>query len=156
MQVCGRKEEKDLRKLLISIAIAPILFIVFLIYNHKQIPTKDDVFKITENWSPVTEKVYIVRKVDGEWISIFRNTHTIFFARLEQNVLGFWEMKDEVGTESPLVSTHYPPKQDEELTWGASGRGVEDSAYYFGQIINPNIKEIKVETQKNSLEDLII
>jgi hypothetical protein len=145
-----------MKKLLIGIAIITILLSGFLIYNHKQLPTKDDVIKITENWSPTTEKVYILRKIDGQWLTIFRNTHSILLARLEQNWLGFWEFKDDIGGESSLVSTYYPPLQDEEFTWSASGTGEEEPAYYFGQINNPNIKKIEVETQKNIFENALL
>ncbi|AWE07392.1 hypothetical protein DCE79_08410 [Lysinibacillus sp. 2017] len=81
-----------MRKIFIGVAIITIILTVFLIFNHKQLPTKDDVFKITNNWSPTTEEVYLVRKIDGEWLTIFRNTHSIMIARLEQNWLGYWEM----------------------------------------------------------------
>lgn len=143
-----------MRKIFIGVAIITILLTVFLISNHNQLPTKDDVFKITKNWSPATEEVYLVRKIDGEWLTIFRNTHSIMIARLEQNWLGYWEMKDDTGSETTLAGTYYPPVQDEEFNWSAGSRG--NTSHYFGQIINPTIKKIEVEIQRNFFEDALI
>lgn len=145
-----------MRKLFIGIAITTILLTVFLIYNHKQLPTKDGVFKITENWSPATEEVYLVRKIDGEWLTIFRNTHSIMLGRLEQNWLGFWVLKDDNEVEGTLASTHHPPIQEDEFTWGVSLAGEGKPSYYFGQIINPEIKKIEIETQKNFFESALL
>ncbi|WP_274307451.1 hypothetical protein [Solibacillus daqui] len=144
-----------MKKVFIGIAIITVLIIVFLIYNHKQLPTKEDVFKITKNWSPATEEVYFVRKIDGDWLTIFRNMHSIMIARLEQNWLGYWEIKDDLGYESTLISTYYPPLEDEEFNWSAGSKaGIR--SYYFGQIINPTIKRIEVETKKDFYEDALI
>jgi hypothetical protein len=145
-----------MKKCLLSIVIIIILVSVFLIFNHKQAPTKDDVFKITGKWAPATKEVYILRRIDGEWLTIFRNTHSIMLARLEQNWFGFWEIKDDTGAESTLASTYYPPTQDEEISWSASGTEEGNPTYYFGQIVNPNIKQIKVESKENLLENAII
>lgn len=143
-----------MRKIFIGIAIITIILTVFLINNHKQLPTKDDVFKITKNWSPVTEEVYFVRKIDGEWLTIFRNTHSIMIARLEQNWLGYWEMKDDNGSKNTIASSEYSPSKDDEFSWSAGSKG--KTSHYFGQIINPNIKKIEVETRKNFFEDALI
>lgn len=143
-----------MRKIFIGVTIITILLTVFLINNHKQLPTKDDVFKITKNWSPVTEEVYFVRKIDGQWLTIFRNTHSIMIARLEQNWWGYWEMKDENGSETTIAASEYPPSHDDEFSWSSGSKGKK--SYYFGQIINPNIKKIEVETQKNIFEDALI
>ncbi|MBU8906268.1 hypothetical protein [Desertibacillus haloalkaliphilus] len=144
-----------MRKLLIGITVTTILFCLFLIYNHKQLPTKDDVYKITGNWSPKTKEVYLVKKIDDDWLTIFRNKQFILVGRLEQNWLGFWQLQDDIGREGSLVSVYYPPsRQDEEFTW--SGAGTEEGAYYFGQIINPDIKKIQVVTKKNSFENALI
>ncbi|RPF55399.1 hypothetical protein [Aquisalibacillus elongatus] len=145
-----------MRRLLTGIAIITLILTVFLIYNHNQHPNNEDVFKITENWSPATEQVYMVRKIDGEWLTIFRSAQSILVARLEQNWMGFWEFKDDVGAESSLVSTYYPPAHDGEFTWVAAGTEEGEPVYYFGQIINPNIKDIKVETQVNTFEDALL
>ncbi len=127
---------------------------VFLIYNHKQLPTKDDVYKMTKNWSYPTDEVYLVREIDGEWFTIYRNHDSITIARLEKNWLGYWRMKDDTGSEATLASTYYPPLHTEEFSWSAGSRG--KTAYYFGQIINPTIKKIEVETQKKLFEDALI
>ena len=144
-----------MKKIFIWIAIIATFLTGFLIYNHKQSPTKDDVFKITKNWSPATDEVYLVREIDGEWLTIFRNTHSIMIARLEQNWFGYWEIKDDMGYESTLASSNYPPPQAEEFTWSAGSSG-SNTSYYFGQIINPTIKKIEVETQNNFFEDALI
>lgn len=145
-----------MRKLLIGIAIITILLMVFLIYNHKQLPSKDGVFKITENWSPATEEVYLVKKIDGEWLTIFRNTHSIMLSRLKQNWLGFWVLIDDNEVEATLVSTYYPPVQEDEFTWGASLTEEGKPSYYFGQINNPEIKKIEIETQKDFFESALL
>lgn len=152
------KGGKIIKKIIIwiaTIAIIATFLTAFLIYNHKQLPTKDDVFNITKNWSPATEEVYLVREIDGEWLTIFRNNSSITIARLEQNWLGYWEMKDETGSKVTLATTYYPPSQDEEFSWSA-GSSKGGISYYFGQIINPNIKKIEVETQKKFFEDALI
>ena len=145
---------KVMKKIIIGLAIITIFLTGFLIYNHKQLPTKDDVFKITKNWSPAVEEVYLVRKIDGEWLTIFRISHSILIARLQQNWFGYWKMKDDSGKETTLAASNYPPLQNNEFEWSAGSRG--KTSYYFGQIINPNIKKIEVEIQKNFFEDAMI
>ena len=119
-------------------------------------PTEEDVFKITEKWSFATEEVYFVRKIDGDWLTIFRNRDSIMIARLGQNWLGYWELRNDQGFESTLISTYYPPMEDDEITWSASGSKGGNISYYFGQIINPMIKRIEVETKKGFFEDALI
>ncbi|QHE52716.1 hypothetical protein [Pontibacillus sp. HMF3514] len=121
---------------------------VMLIYNHKQSPTEDDVFNITENWDPATEDVYLVRKVNGEWLTIFRNQHTVMLAELKRKWTGNWEIRDEMGNESSISSTYYPPNKEQEITWSAGGVGQKEIVYYFGQIINPEIHKVTVETEE--------
>ncbi|ART75072.1 hypothetical protein B4U37_02985 [Sutcliffiella horikoshii] len=145
-----------MRKLLIGIAIITISFCVFLIFNHKQLPTKEDVFKISGDWSPKTEEVYLVRKIDEEWLTIFRSSNATIVSRLEQNWMGFWEFKDDLGRGTSLVSTYYPPETDIDFTWNAEGRDNIPISYYFGQINNPKIQEIKVEIEKDIFENAII
>ena len=103
-----------MRKIFIWIVILTVLITVFLIYNHKQLPTEEDVFKITEKWSLATEEVYFVRKIDGDWLTIFRNRDSITIARLGQNWLGYWELRNDHGFESTLISTYYPPGMSNE------------------------------------------
>ena len=143
-----------MKKSFIWIAIIATFLTGFLIYNHKQLPTKNDVFKITKNWSSATDEVYLVREIDGEWLTIFRSTHSIMIASLEQNWLGYWEMKDDLGNEKTLAAISYPHVQD-DFNWSAGSRGINRS-YYFGQINNPSIKRIEVETKKDFLEDALI
>ena len=144
-----------MKRILIFIVIIATCITGFLMYNHKKSPIKEDVFKITQDWSPVTEEIYLVEEIDGEWLTIFRNTHSIMIARLEQNWLGYWRIKDKFGNESTLATSDYPPPQDVEFTWsGSTSEG--KISYYFGQILNPSIKKIEVETEKNFLEEALI
>ena len=143
-----------MKKNIIWISIIVTCLTGFLIYNHKQPPTKDNVFKMTKNWSSATDEVYLVKEIDGEWLTIFRNTQSIMIARLEQNWLGYWEMKDGLRNENTLSAITYPSLQD-EFNRTAGSRGINRS-YYFGQINNPSIKRIEVETKKDFLEDALI
>lgn len=145
-----------MRKIFIWIVTLTVSVTVFLIYNHKQPPTEEDVFKFTEKWSSATEEVYLVRKIDGDWLTILRNWDSIMMARLEQNWLGNWELRNDEGLESTLISTYFPPIEDDEFTWSASGSKERNRSYYFGQIINPIIKRIEVETKKGFFEDALI
>lgn len=133
-----------------------LFFISVVIYNHKQQPTINDVFELTENWSPETEEVYLVKKIDGKWLTIFRNQHTVMIGELKQNWVGLWQLRDEMGLESSLTSTSYPPEKDDEITWSA--RGIEEkekeNVFYFGQILNPEIQKITVETNENPAENV--
>ncbi|WP_078554321.1 hypothetical protein [Bacillus alkalicellulosilyticus] len=143
-----------MKKFLIGIATTAILLCLFLIYNHNQLPTEEDVFDITNNWSTQTEEVYLVKKIDEDWVTVFRSEHFIFVGQLEQNRLGYWKFKEEGGGSS-LASTYYPPEQDVDLTWAASAID-EEMSQYFGQIINPNIQEIKVKTEKDTFNNALI
>jgi hypothetical protein len=143
-----------IRKIIIGIVVILLLFVSVLFYNHKQKPTANDVFKITKNWSPGTEEVYLVRKIDGEWLTIFRNHHSIMLGELKQNWFGLWQIRDEAGGESSLASTYYPPEKDDEITWSMSGSGETETVYYFGQLINPEIQKITVKTSVNPAEDV--
>lgn len=141
-----------MKKILFGIATIALLFTVFILYNHKQLPTKDGVLKITEDYIPAIEEIYLVEKLDDEWITLYRNNQIIMVARLVQNWLGDWEIKDELGYENSLATSDYPPVPDAELIYSASSKA-NKTAYYFGQIINPNIEKIEVETQKNMFKD---
>ena len=143
-----------MKKLVIGIAIIIILSPIFLMYNHKQQPTEDDVFKYTKNWSARTEEVYLLRKIDGEWLTIFRDANSIKIAQLEQNWLGYWMIKNNDGSKTTLSSIAYPTLPENELNWSAGSRG--KTSHYFGQITNPDIKKIEVETYRDSFEDALI
>ncbi|WP_456278997.1 hypothetical protein [Bacillus sp. AK128] len=141
-----------MRKLLIGAVIMAISFCLFLIYNHKELPTKEDVFNISDNWSQKTEEVYLVKKIDDKWLTIFRSSHLTMISRLEQNWLGDWEFK----YGASLVSTSYPPDTDVDFTWNAQGRADVPMSYYFGQINNSKIQEVKVEIEKDIFDNAII
>ena len=143
-----------IRKIIIGILVIPLLFNSVLIYNHKQQPTIDYAFEITKNWSPATEEVYLVRKIDGKWLTIFRNQHSVMVGELKQNWLGLWQIRDEIGVESSLTSTYYPPEKDDEITWSAARIEEKETVFYFGQVINPEIQKITIETNENPAEDV--
>ena len=145
-----------IRKILIGIVVILLLFVSVLIYNHKQKPTAHDVFKLTENWSPGTEEVYLVREIDGEWLTIFRNQHSVMIGELKQNRFGLWQILDAKGAKSTLASTNYPTDEDTEITWSVSGSNEKETVFYFGQLINPEIQKITAETSENPAEDLPI
>lgn len=145
-----------IRKILIGTLVISLLFISVIIYNHKHQPTINDVFKMTENWSPATEEVYFVRKIDGVWLTIFRTQDTLMVGELKQNWLGSWHIQDDMGQESSLTSTYYPPEKDEEITWSAAESEENKTGYYFGQLLNPEIQKITVETNENPAEDVSI
>ena len=143
-----------MRKYLIGLIIVIILFTMYLIYNHNQNPTVEGVFKATENRSQPTKGVYVVSNIDGECLTIFRNNQSILLARLEQNWLGLWEVKDDFGGKTSLSSVFYPPERNNPFTWSAGGP--VGRSYYFGQIINSDIKKIEVETKRGNFEKALI
>lgn len=146
--------EITIKKIVIGIFVVIFSFNSFLIYNYKQEPTREDVFHATKDWSPRTEEVYLVRKIDGKWLTIFKNQHSIMIGELSQNWLGFWKIKNESGNESTLASTYYPPEKDDDITWSAGGNGEKEIGYYFGQVINSKINKITVETKENFYKDV--
>ena len=135
---------RTIRRIIFGLLVISLFFISVLIYNHQQQPTVEDVFETTKNWSPATEEVYLIRKIDGEWLTIFRNQHSVMIGELKQNWFGLWQIRDETGGESSLSGTYYPPVEDDEFTWGANGATEKEIVYYFGQIINPRIQKITV------------
>ena len=120
-----------------------MIFSVFLFFNHRQLPTQADVWKATKDWNPPTEEVLSLEMIEEDWLTIYRTNQQFMIGRLEQNWLGFWEV-------SSLASTYYPPSQDEPFTWSAK---VSSPSYFFGQILNNDIKQIKAETGKDSFEN---
>ncbi len=143
----------SIRKVGIGIVVISVFFISVLIYNHKQQPTISDVFTTTNNWSPAIEEVYLLTEIDGKWLTIFKNEHSIMIGELKQNWLGLWHLQDEMGRESSLSSTYYPPGEEDEITWSVEEVGEEEIVYYFGQVINPEIQKITVETNGEFAEE---
>lgn len=128
------------------------------IFNYKQPPTEEDVFHITKNWTPATKEVFLVRKINGEWLTIFRNQHTVMLARLKRKWTGNWDIRDEMGNVSSISSIYYPPGEDDEIIWTAGGVGQKGKGYvfYFGQIINSEIHKVTVESKQELHEDVQI
>jgi hypothetical protein len=141
-----------IKKIAISFLFLIIFLVSLLFYYHQQPPGIDDVFTITKNWSPSTEEVYAVKKVNNEWLTFFRNKNTIFVGKMEQNWLGTWQLIDDTGEQGILAATYYP-QESEGITWGASGVG-ERIAYYFGMVSNPNVNRIIVEAQGKEYQDI--
>lgn len=135
-----------MKKVFIGVALIMVLITLFLIYNHKQLPTDEDVMKYTENWSLPAEEVYLVKEIDGEWLTIFRDNQSVMIARLEQNWLGDWEIKNENESKNVISTIDYPITQDDKFNWSAGSIGKQ--SHYFGQILNTDITKIEVETQK--------
>ena len=142
-----------IRKIVIGTLVVSLFFISVMTYNHKQQPTINDVFEITKNWSPGTEEVYLVRKIDGKWVTILRNQHSVMIGELKKNWFGLWQIRDDVDQESSLASTYYPPEKNDEITWSIAERA-DKIVYYFGQIVNPEIKKITVQTNEKPAEDV--
>ena len=69
-------------------SILAVFFTGFLLYNHNQLPTKDDVFTGTKNWSSKTEKVYFVKEIEDEWFTLLEINSSFMIAKLEQNLIG--------------------------------------------------------------------
>ena len=141
-----------IRKIVIGILLISLLFISVMAYNHKQQPTINDVFEITKNWFPGTEEVYFVRKIDGKWVTIFRNQDSLMIGELKRNWFGLWRIRDDIGEESSLASTYYPPEKNDEITWSIAEREENEIVYYFGQLVNPEIQKITVEINEKPTE----
>ena len=143
----------SIKQVSIGIVVTSLFFISVLIYNHRQLPTIDDVFTTTKNWSPATEEVYLLTEIDGKWITIFRNQQSMKVGELKQNWFGLWRLQDEMGREESLASTYYPPEKEDEITWSVLGVGEKEIVYYFGQVINPEIQKITIENNGGSAEE---
>ncbi|WP_164669758.1 hypothetical protein [Virgibacillus doumboii] len=93
-----------------------------------------------------------------EWLTFFRNRHTVFAGRLEQNWLGSWKLVDNSDQPGVLANTYYPPaKEYKGITWGTSGVSKPDGehiTYYFGMITNPNVEKIHIETEKKNYNNI--
>lgn len=130
--------------------LVTILFSLIITYNHLQQPTENDVFNITDKWSTSTEEVFLIKKIDGNWFTIFRNQHSVTIAELQQNWLGVWKFRNN----ATLSSTEYPPILENQITWSASGKTKENAAYYFGMVTDPGIVKITIETQDGISENV--
>lgn len=139
-----------MKKLVVIIGLGTILFSLIITYNHLQQPTKNDVFNITEKWSTSTEEVFLIRKIDGKWLTIFRNQQSVTVAELQQNWLGVWKFRND----TTLSTTEYPSLLENQITWSASGKSKENAAYYFGMVTDPEIDKITVETQDGFSENI--
>ncbi|WP_409367701.1 hypothetical protein [Lysinibacillus sp. 38-6] len=137
------------KKVVLGIVLTAMLCTLLITYKHLQQPTEKDVMNITKNWSDSAKEVYLIRETDEQWQTIFRNSQSVIIAKLKQNWLGTWKLSEK-GT---LSSTYYPPLEDDQITWSASGKSKENVSYYFGVIIDPEIVKITVETQKGIFEN---
>lgn len=138
-----------MKKVGVGIALIVIMLSV-VVYNHLQQPNNKDVFNITKKWSPATEEVILIREIDGQWLTIFRNQHGVRIAELQQNWLGIWKFKNG----RTLASTYYPSSAEDKITWQASRPGEEKITYYFGMVMNPEIDRLEVERRDGLFEEI--
>lgn len=134
------------KKIMLGIILTAILCSLLITFKHLQQPTEKEVLDRMKNWSESAEEIYLIREIDEQWLTIYRNSQSITIAELNQNWLGTWSMG------RTLASTYYPPLEDDQITWSASGKS-EHESYYFGAVIDPEIVKIKVETQKDIFEN---
>ena len=138
-----------MKKVVVGIALIVIMLSV-VVYNHLQQPNNNDIFNITKKWSTATEEVILIREIDGQWLTIFRNQHGFTIAELEQNWLGIWQFR----TGRTLGSSHYPPSAENQITWQASESGEEKTTFYFCIVMDPEIDRLEVETRDGLFEDI--
>jgi hypothetical protein len=143
------KGEKVIIKKIIIASVSTILVIIgflsCLFYNRSQSPNIDDVFNITDNWNPPTEEVYGVKKIDGKWLTFFRNEYALYVGELEQNWFGSWRLIDDTGQTGTLAVTHYP-QNNKGITWAAQEVD-KQRVYYFGMVSNPKVEKVIIEAQ---------
>lgn len=139
-----------MKKVGAGIALIVIVFSIIIYNNHLQQPNNKDVFNITKTWSPPTEEVILIREIDGQWLTIFRNQHGVMIAELQQNWLGTWKFR----TGITLNSSYYPPLPEDQITWQASGPREEKITYYFGIVMDPEIDRLEVETRDGLFEEI--
>lgn len=143
--------EGILKKVVIGIVLLALTFLLIITYNHLQQPAKNNVFTITEKWSPSTEEVYLIREIDGKLLTIFSNVDSIFIAELKQNWLGTWTFRDN----DILASSYYSDDERDKIIWGAAENRTDKIVnYYFGMVIDPEIDNIKIETRNDFFEDI--
>jgi len=135
----------------LGIILTAIICSLIITYKHLQQPTEKDVLNITKNWSEAAEEAYLIKEIDEQWLTIFRNSQSIMIAELKQNWLGTWILSEG----RTLSSTYYPSLKDDQITWSASGKSKDNASYYFGEVIDPEIVKITVETQKGTFENVL-
>jgi hypothetical protein len=124
-----------------------VLVISYFIYqNNQQLPEVKDVLKITDDWS-IPIDVLTIEKIDGEWITFFRDSEQMYVGFLQQNWLGQWNLKDSLGNEGVIgeVTLHPNPQERNGIVWGASGlsKGGEPLfSYFYGMISNSEIDTV--------------
>ncbi|MFJ5766243.1 hypothetical protein ACIP9C_12790 [Lysinibacillus sp. NPDC093210] len=139
-----------MKKIILGIVFTLIICSLIIPSNHLQQPTEKDVLYLTKNWSESVEEVYFINEIDERWLTIFRTSQSTSVAELKQNWFGTWILSDG----NTLSSTYYPPLEDDQITWSASGKSKENISYYFGEVIDPEIVKITVETQRGIFENV--
>lgn len=139
-----------MKKVMAGIVLVVIMSSL-VIYNHVQQPDNNDIFSITKSWSPSIEEVFLIREIDGKWLTIFRGHNAAMIAELEQNWLGTWKFR----TGGTLSSAYYPPEVENQFTWQASGAPEEQATYYFGMVTDLEIEKMEVEAQNGLFEDVL-
>lgn len=97
--------------------------------------------------------------MDGEWITFFRNSETMYVGFLQQNWLGQWTLVDSLGNEGAIGEVTFNPNPEERdgLVWGASGlsKGSEQLfSYYYGVVSNSEIDKITLSIGKKEPENV--
>lgn len=141
-----------MKKILLSFVfvLTAILCSIIITYKHLQIPTEQDVLNMTTSRSVAAEEVYVIKEIGQQWLTIYGNSQSITIAELKQNWLGTWKLSEE----GALSSMYYPPLEDDQIIWSASGKSNENASYYFGEVIDPEIVKITVETQNGIFENV--
>ncbi|MCP8616332.1 hypothetical protein [Salirhabdus salicampi] len=120
---------------------------LYLVYqNHQQLPTENDVLKQLGNWSkPVN--ILTIEKIDGEWITFFRDSEQLYVGFLKQNWLGQWNLNESLDKGGVIGETPIQPIPEERagIIWGVSGLSKGDDQLfrlYYGMILNSEIDKI--------------
>ncbi|MBB6451657.1 hypothetical protein HNQ94_000078 [Salirhabdus euzebyi] len=118
----------------------------FFEQNHQQLPEAKDVLKGVEDWSkPVN--ILTIEKIDGEWITFFRDSGQLYVGFLKQNWLGQWSLNErgETGGIIGEVSFQHNPEEKNGIVWGVSSltKGNEPLfSIYYGMISNSVVDKI--------------
>lgn len=135
-----------IKKIIICLAFAIVLFLAYLYDQHQQLPQPQDVYKITPQ---LNTRVYFVKKIDNDWITIFGNDRNLMLGRLENDWLGRWRIGEYLG------DANINPNENQGIVWGVSEQRGPVS-YYFGMIRDPDIQTLIIETDGEVYQDVPI
>lgn len=138
----------------VTISFVAAYFILLPDDRPLQQPTASDVYRSTEDWSPRTREVFLVEKVNEEWITIFRTENSLFLGKLQRGAFGEWGLVDDLGNEGTLSAEPWPPEKSDEVLSSASQ--AKNLSVYFGKIINPDIHGIRIEVDNKTYRPTIL